>query len=50
MDQYRPAHRAHQYPELDRRISQAEYQQAVRRAQEAGLRRLDERKVGVWWG
>lgn len=40
MDQYRPAYRAHLYPELGRRITQAEYAQAVRWAQEGGLRRL----------
>lgn len=40
MDQYRPAFRAHLYPEIDRRITQAAYAQAVRWAQEYGLRRL----------
>ena len=30
MDQYRPEYRAHEYPEIDRRISQKEYREAVR--------------------
>jgi putative pyruvate formate lyase activating enzyme len=30
MDQYRPEYRAHEYPEIDRRISQKEYTEAVR--------------------
>jgi putative pyruvate formate lyase activating enzyme len=41
MDQYRPEHKAPGIPELSRRISSAEYQQAVRWAKEAGLTRLD---------
>lgn len=41
MAQYRPEHRAHEYPELSRRITRAEYQQAVEWAREAGLTRLD---------
>lgn len=48
MDQYRPAHRAHQFPELNRRISVEEYQRAVKRARDAGLTRLDERKSFFW--
>jgi putative pyruvate formate lyase activating enzyme len=49
MDQYRPAFRAHQYPELTRRITQNEYHTAIRWAHEAGLKRLDERRSSVWW-
>jgi putative pyruvate formate lyase activating enzyme len=48
MDQYRPCHRAHELPPLDRRITQQEYTEAVRLAQDAGLR-LDERERRVFW-
>ena len=41
MAQYRPEHQARQIPELSRRITAAEYRQAVRWAKEAGLTRLD---------
>lgn len=41
MAQYRPEHRAHKYPALSRRITQAEYRQAIAWAREAGLKRLD---------
>lgn len=41
MGQYRPEHEAHKYPALSRRITAAEYQQAIRWALEAGLTRLD---------
>jgi putative pyruvate formate lyase activating enzyme len=41
MDQYRPCYRAREFPELNRRPSSAEVAEAVRLAQEAGLRRLD---------
>jgi putative pyruvate formate lyase activating enzyme len=41
MAQYRPEHKAFQYPELSRRITMGEYAQAVRWAREAGLTRLD---------
>jgi len=37
MGQYRPMFRAHEYPPLDRRITQAEFNQAMRWAHEAGL-------------
>jgi len=45
MDQYRPAYRAHRYPELNRRITRAEYEAAVKMARDAGLNRLDKRKT-----
>jgi len=48
MDQYRPAYRAAAYPELNRPITRAEYQAAVKMALDAGLRRLDERRRGLW--
>ncbi len=41
MAQYRPEHKAPGIPELSRRITSAEYQQAARWAREAGLTRLD---------
>jgi putative pyruvate formate lyase activating enzyme len=45
MDQYYPAGRvsAESYPEINRRLGRGEYQEAVRLARAAGLRRLDER-------
>lgn len=44
MDQYRPAFNARQFPKLNRRTNQAEFQAAVEMAHAAGLYRLDERK------
>lgn len=41
MAQYRPMHRARLYPEIDRRITQREYAQALQWAREAGLTSLD---------
>ena len=49
MDQYRPAFRAHNLPDINRRISRDEYQQAVKWAKEAGLNRLDEQKSSLLW-
>ena len=40
MAQYRPENRAHRYPELSRRITPQEYQEALRLAAGAGLDRL----------
>lgn len=40
MDQYYPAHEARKYPELSRRISRAEYRQALEIARAAGLKRI----------
>jgi putative pyruvate formate lyase activating enzyme len=48
MDQYRPAYKAHHFPELNRRITRREYDSAVKMAQGAGLRRLDERRSAFW--
>ncbi|MBL6981835.1 MAG: radical SAM protein [Anaerolineales bacterium] len=45
MDQYRPAYRAHHYPELTRRITSVEFDTAVKMVQEAGLNRLDKRRA-----
>jgi putative pyruvate formate lyase activating enzyme len=41
MAQYRPEHKAKGVPELSRRITHAEYEQAIHWAKEAGLTRLD---------
>ncbi len=43
MDQYRPCYKASEHPELDRRITREEFEQAVERAGEMGLKRLDKR-------
>ena len=48
MDQYRPAYKAHHFPELNRRITRQEYEAAVKMARDAGLRRLDERRNLLW--
>ncbi|MCD6402642.1 radical SAM protein [bacterium] len=40
MDQYWPAWKASQYPQLSRRITKEEYQQAIKLAKKAGLKRL----------
>jgi putative pyruvate formate lyase activating enzyme len=48
MDQFRPAYKAHHFPELNRRITRHEYQAAVRMAEAAGLGRLDERRALFW--
>jgi putative pyruvate formate lyase activating enzyme len=41
MDQYRPAHRAHDYPEIARRLNSSEWRQARAWADAAGLVNLD---------
>jgi putative pyruvate formate lyase activating enzyme len=41
MAQYYPCYKAGEYPPLDRRITNSEYQKAVRAALDAGLKRLD---------
>ncbi len=48
MAQYRPCYRARELPPLDRSITNQEYAEAVRLAQEAGLR-LDERRSRLLW-
>ncbi len=48
MDQYRPAYKAHHFPELNRRITRDEYQAAIKMARDAGLGRLDERRAHFW--
>jgi putative pyruvate formate lyase activating enzyme len=49
MAQYRPTYKAHQYPEIDRRPSPQELQEAIDVALQAGLTRLDERKPHLVW-
>jgi putative pyruvate formate lyase activating enzyme len=41
MSQYRPMHKAHEYPDIARRLTRGEYRDAVRWAREAGLTNLD---------
>ncbi len=41
MNQYHPAYKASQYPQLNRRVTQTEYQQALQWALQSGLHRLD---------
>jgi putative pyruvate formate lyase activating enzyme len=41
MSQYRPMHRAFEFPDIARRLTRAEYRDAVRWAKEAGLTNLD---------
>ena len=48
MDQYRPDFKAHHYPELNRPITQQEYQAAIQLAEQAGLHRLDQRRPIFW--
>lgn len=43
MNQYRPAFNAHQFPVINRRIEEREYQHALDLARKAGLHRLDQR-------
>ena len=45
MDQYRPCYRADEYPEVNHRITAAEYQAALDRARDCGLLRLDPRAL-----
>jgi putative pyruvate formate lyase activating enzyme len=49
MAQYRPMYKAREYPEIDRRPSPDELQEAVDLALEAGLSRLDERRPRLAW-
>lgn len=43
MDQYHPCGKADEYPEIARPLDHDEYEEAVRIAKEAGLKRLDDR-------
>jgi putative pyruvate formate lyase activating enzyme len=44
MDQYHPCGEAEKFPELNRRITPQEYEEALRAARDAGLSRLDNRQ------
>jgi len=48
MDQYSPAYRAGEYPELDRVVEAAEYEAALDAARKAGLHRIDRRISDRW--
>ncbi len=41
MAQYRPMHRAHEYPRIARQLNSTEWQQAMQWAKENGLTNLD---------
>jgi putative pyruvate formate lyase activating enzyme len=41
MSQYRPVYKAHDHPQIARRITREEYREALRCAEDAGLTRLD---------
>lgn len=43
MDQWRPCGEAHLYPELSRRISRKEFEEALEAARSVGIHRLDDR-------
>lgn len=45
MDQYRPTFKAHHFAPLSRSITRREYADAIRMAEEVGLRRLDRRRL-----
>ena len=49
MAQYRPTYKAQQYPEINRRPSAQEMEEAVDLTLKAGLTRLDERKARLVW-
>jgi putative pyruvate formate lyase activating enzyme len=49
MDQYRPCHKAHKYPKINRRITSEEFSQAIELAKKEGLHRgFEETKVLRW--
>jgi putative pyruvate formate lyase activating enzyme len=45
MDQYFPSYKAYKYPEIDRRITKEEFEEAIRAAHDEGLYRLDKADV-----
>jgi len=49
MSQYRPVHKAHEYPKINRRPTLEELQDAVNLAQKAGWTRRDERRPRLAW-
>jgi putative pyruvate formate lyase activating enzyme len=48
MDQYHPCYRAADNPPLDRELTAAEYEEALRLAEKYGLKRLDQRRSLRW--
>jgi len=42
MAQYRPMYKAFDYPEIARRLTRKEFEQAIKWAKEAGLTNLDQ--------
>ncbi len=48
MSQYRPMYKAFEYPEISRRITREEYNQAVKWAKKAGLTNLDIQGPPLW--
>jgi putative pyruvate formate lyase activating enzyme len=48
MDQYRPYHRAAEYPPLDRPLASREFEEAMKLAERYGLGRLDRKGVMRW--
>jgi len=48
MSQYRPMHKALEYPQISRRISRHEYRSAVKWAKDAGLTNLDIQGEPFW--
>ena len=48
MSQYRPMYKASEYPEISRRITRREYNDAVRWAKEAGLTNLEIQGYSFW--
>jgi putative pyruvate formate lyase activating enzyme len=47
MAQYRPLHKAFDYPEIARKITREEYREVVKKARDLGLENLDVQ--GFWW-
>jgi putative pyruvate formate lyase activating enzyme len=47
MAQYRPLHKAFDFPEIARKITREEYREVVEKAREMGLENLDVQ--GFWW-
>lgn len=47
MDQYRPCHKAPRYPPLNRPITSAEFEEAVRPTKASGLHRLHHEQPGT---
>lgn len=41
MDQYRPCYKANEHPEINRRLTMKEFEEAVKWMKEAGIKRLD---------